>query len=89
LANTKQAKKRASQAEKRRAHNHARMSEMRTYKKRVLKAVQAGNQELAATEYKLASSIIDRVAGKGLIHRNTASRYKSRLSKKIKKLAAA
>lgn len=88
MANTIQAKKRARQAEKRRQHNHSRLSEMRTFKKRVLKAVQSGNKELAKQEFMLASSVIDKVANKGLIPKNTASRYKSRLNKQIKNLSA-
>lgn len=89
LANTAQAKKRARQNEKRRQHNASRRSEMRTYIKRVFKAVSEKNHELAATEYRLASSMVDRMAAKGLIHKNKAARHKSRLNSHIKKLVVA
>jgi small subunit ribosomal protein S20 len=89
LANTAQAKKRARQNEKRRQHNASRRSEMRTYIKRVFKAVADKNLELATTEYRLASSMVDRMAVKGLIHKNKAARHKSRLNLHIKKLATA
>lgn len=89
MANTPQAKKRARQGEKRRQHNASRRSSMRTYLKRVIKAISEGNRELAAAEYRLASSMVDRLANKGLIHKNKAARHKSRLNDQIKAMAAA
>lgn len=88
MANTPQAKKRARQAEKRRQHNASRRSSMRTYLKRVVKAIAGGNKELAVTEYRLATSIVDHLATKGLIHKNKAARHKSRLNAQIKAMAA-
>ena len=87
LANTAQAKKRARQAEKHRAHNTARRSLMRTEIKKVLKAVAAKDQAGAQKAYRDAASIIDRLAVKGLVHKNTASRYKSRLNNRVRALA--
>jgi len=87
LANTLQSKKRARQAEKRRQHNASRRSTMRTYLKRVIKAIGAGDKTLASTELSLATKILDRLADKGLIHKNKAARHKSRLSAQIKALA--
>ena len=86
MANTAQAKKRVRQNEKKRLHNASRRSEMRTYFKRVLKAISQGNQELAQSEYRLASSIVDRLATQGLIHKNKAARHKSRLNLRLKKM---
>ncbi len=88
MANSAQAKKRARQAEKNRQHNVSRRSNMRTHIKRVLKAIQDGNRELATTEYRLATSILDKMATAGLIHKNKAARHKSRLNSHIKALAA-
>jgi small subunit ribosomal protein S20 len=88
LANTAQAKKRARQAEKRRQHNASQRSEMRTFLKRVVKAIREGNRELAATEYRLATSMVDRFANSGLIHKNKAARHKSRLNAHIKEMTA-
>lgn len=87
MANSRQAKKRARQNEKRRLSNKWQKSRMYTYVKKVLASVQAGNKDQAETDYKAAVSFIDRMALRGLIHKNKADRHKSRLNKKIKALA--
>jgi len=87
LANTPQSKKRARQGEKRRQLNASQRSTMRTYLKRVNKALGESNLALAQTEYRLMSSTVDRMASKGLIAKNKASRHKSRLNAHIKALA--
>ena len=56
----------------------------RTYLKKVLAAVSAGNKEEATTAYKNAVSVIDKTSNKGLIHKNKAARYKSRLNSRIR-----
>lgn len=89
MANTPQARKRARQAEKRRAHNTARRSQMRTQIKKVLKAVETKDVAAAREAYREAASIIDRLADKGVVHRNTASRYKSRLNDRVRAVAVA
>jgi len=88
LANTAQAKKRARQNDKARAQNASQRSTMRTYLKRVIKAIAEGKSELALTEYRLMSSMVDKMVNKGLIHKNKAARHKSRLSGHIKALTA-
>jgi small subunit ribosomal protein S20 len=87
LANSAQAEKRARQAEKRRQHNAARRSMMRTFIKKVIKAIRAGNQEAATAAFREATPVIDRAANKGLIHKNKAARHKSRLNAHIKAMA--
>ena len=57
---------------------------MRTAMKKVLKAVQEGNKEQAGTELKAAVPVIDKMAGKGLIHKNAAARFKSRLNARVR-----
>lgn len=89
MANTAQAKKRARQAEVRRGNNTAKRSEMRTYLKQVTKALDEGNQSLAAKIYQKAVSTVDRLVGKGIIHKNKAARHKSRLNARIKALETA
>jgi len=84
LANTKQAKKRVRQAEKHRAHNASRRSMMRTYIKKTVAAIEAGDVEAAKKVYIKMTSVLDTVAGDGLIHKNKAARHKSRLSSRIK-----
>ena len=86
MANIKSAAKRAKQAERRRQHNVAVKSRMRTAIKKVVKAVDAGDAASAADLYKAAVPEIDRVAGKGLIQKNKAARHKSRLNKAIRAL---
>jgi len=87
LANIKSAKKRAKQAEKRRQHNASRRSMTRTYLKKIVAAIDAGDKEAAQSAFQVAVPIIDRMATKGLIHKNKAARHKSRLSAKIKAIA--
>lgn len=59
---------------------------MRTFLKRVLKAIQEKNVELALTEFNKASSVLDKLASKRVIHKNKAARHKSRLSAHIKNI---
>ena len=87
MANTAQAKKRARQAITRRGMNIGLRTEFRTAIKKVLKAVLAGDKAAAQTEYVGAQSTIDKIARKGIFHKNKASRHKSRLSAKIKAMA--
>ena len=86
MANSKQAKKRAIQSEKRRQHNGSRRSMMRTLLKRVIAAIAAGDKETATKEFAIATPVLDRFASKGLIHKNKAARNKSRLNAAIKAL---
>jgi len=86
LANSPQAKKRARQADKRRLLNASQRSAMRTSTKKVLKAISAGDKAGAEEAYKAAVPMLDRMAGRGLIHKNKAARHKSRLSKHIRAL---
>ena len=85
MANSPQAKKRARQAEKRRQHNASRRSEMRTYIKQVRKLLEDKDAASAKTTFVKATSMLDKLASKGMIHANKASRLKSRLAKAIKK----
>ncbi|HFC52822.1 MAG TPA: 30S ribosomal protein S20 [Gammaproteobacteria bacterium] len=84
MANSPQARKRARQAEKRRRHNASMRSRMRTYIKKVFSAVESGNRDDAEAAYRAAVPVIDKMAGKGLIHRNKAARHKSRLNAHIR-----
>ena len=88
MANTAQARKRARQSITRREHNFALRTQFRTAIKKVLKAVQAGDKEVAKTEFVSAQSTIDKMSSKGIIHKNKAARHKSKLSAKIKAMAA-
>ncbi len=88
MANSPQAKKRARQAEKRREHNASLRSLVRTVIKKVNAAVSSGDAEAAKAAYSSAVPVIDRMADKGIIHKNKAARHKSRLSAQVKALSA-
>ena len=88
MANSPQARKRARQAEKRRAHNASLRSVVRTVIKKVQTAVQSGDTEAAEGAYSEAVPVIDRMADKGIIHKNKAARHKSRLNAQVKALSA-
>lgn len=88
MANSPQARKRARQNEKARKHNASMRSMGRTYLKKVVNAIETGNLAAAQTAYVDAVKVIDRIADKGLIHKNKAARHKSRLNAKIKALAS-
>lgn len=88
MANTPQARKRARQAEVHRQRNTSQRSEMRTAIKKVVSAIESGEQEAAASAYKAAVPIIDGAVTHGLIHKNKAARHKSRLNSKVKALSA-
>ena len=86
LANSAQALKRARQAEIHRQRNASQRSNMRTAIKKVIAAIAAGDRDKAKQAYDAAVPVIDRVAGKGLIHANKAARHKSRLNQHIRSL---
>ena len=81
--------KRVRQDAKLNAANTALRSKFRTVIKNVQKAVLAGDKVKASDLFKTAEKVIDSVADKGLFHKNKAARHKSRLSAKVKSLAAA
>lgn len=88
MANSPQARKRARQAETRRSHNASFRSMVRTYIKKVDAAVDSKDYEAATAAYNDAVPVIDRMADKGIIHKNKAARHKSRLNAGIKALKA-
>jgi small subunit ribosomal protein S20 len=87
LANIASAKKRARTSEKSRIQNAAARSRLRTYIKKVLHAVAAGDVDKAQAAFREATPVIDSSVNKGLIHRNKAARSKSRLNARIKALS--
>ena len=87
MANTAQAKKRARQADVHRARNAGQRTELRSRIKKVRSAVAAKDKPAAQLAFREAASVIDRLAGKGLIHKNAAARYKSGLNQQLRSLA--
>lgn len=86
MANTKSAAKRAKQSERRRQHNVALRSRMRTAIKKVIKAIEGGDTAVAATAFRAGAAEVASMVNKGLTHRNKAARHKSRLNKAVKAL---
>jgi small subunit ribosomal protein S20 len=81
-------RKRARQDVKLNASNTSLRSKFRTVIKNVQKAVVVGDKAKATELFKSAQGVIDSIADKGLFHKNKAARHKSRLSAKVKALAA-
>ncbi len=87
MANSVQAKKRARQNEKRRQHNASLRSMVRTYIKKVDAAIASGDHANAQEAYNASVPVLDRMADKGILHKNKAARHKSRLNAQVKALA--
>ena len=86
MANSPQAKKRARQSEDNRQRNAGQRSAMRTSIKKLQTAIDDGNKEAATTAFNDAVPHLDRMARKGIIHKNAAARSKSRLNNAVRAL---
>jgi len=86
MPNTKSAKKRLKQDNRRRDTNRSTKRAIRTECKKVLAAVSAGDVAQAEVELRSATKMVDQAAAKQVIHRNASARVKSRLSARIKAL---
>ena len=86
MANTPQAKKRIRRNASRATINHARISRIRTFVKQVESALAAGKKKEAAEALKMAQPELARGVARGVIHKNTAARKLSRLSKRVASL---
>jgi small subunit ribosomal protein S20 len=87
MANSPQAKKRARQAENSRIRNAGQRSNLRTFIKKVIAAVRAGDKEQAQAAFKVAVPVIDSAVNKGIIHKNKAALNKSRLNNRLRAMA--
>ncbi len=87
MANHKSAIKRARQSEDRRLRNRSRKTRMKNVVRKLEEAIGSKSGEAAVESLKLAVSVIDKTAAKGVIHRNTASRKISRLTRKVNALS--
>lgn len=88
MANTSSAKKMVRKIERRTAVNKARRSRVRTYLRQVEEAIASGDQKAAQQALKSAQPELHRAVSKGIFHKNTVSRKLSRLSSRIKAIAA-
>ena len=85
MANHFSALKRARQTTKRTVQNRANTSRLRTALRKFRAALQAGDSAQAKSHFSDTVSMIDKAVKKGVIHKNTAARYKSRLSARLAK----
>jgi len=88
MANTKSAKKAARQTIRRTEANKARRSRMRSFARKVEEAIALGDKAAAQAALKEAEPVLARTAQKGLLHRKTAERKVSRLSKRVSAMGA-
>ncbi len=86
MANLKSAKTRIKRNQKREKINLDRLNAVRTEEKKTRKAVAAGDKEGAKAAFKSAEAALARAAGKGTVHKKTASRHISRLAQAVKSL---
>ncbi len=87
MANTKTAVKRDKQSKARRLRNRMAKSKLRTATRSYLETVNSQDASAAEEQLKHVISLIDKYSGKGVLHRNTAARKKSRLSAKLNALS--
>ena len=88
MANTKSAIKNVRKNQRRREINKTRKGTLRTQIKKLRAMVKSKDAEGAARELRKTISVIDRSIRKGILHRNTAGRYKSRLTRAVRGLAS-
>ena len=89
MANHYSALKRARQTDKKTAQNRANKSRLRTALRSLREAIAKGDKEAAQKAYQSTASVVDKGVQKGALHKNTASRYKSRLNARLKAVGAA
>ena len=87
MPNIKSAKKRVQLAEVRNARNKADKSALKTALKKFEAAAAEGNRTEAEGAYKVAVKSVDKAAAKGILHKNTAARRKSRYAAMLNKIA--
>jgi small subunit ribosomal protein S20 len=87
MAHSRSAWKRVRQNERARARNRGVQSRLRTEMKKLLSLVKASDGAKAEPQFRLTAKLLDKAAGRGIIHANKASRHKSRLSTAIAKIA--
>jgi small subunit ribosomal protein S20 len=84
MANHVSSLKRARQTETKTAINRANKSKLRGTLRAIREAIAAGNKDAITTQYRATVSILDKSVQKGVLHKNTASRYKGRLNARVK-----
>ena len=88
MANHFSALKRARQTETKTTRNRANKSRLRGALRSLRQAIAKGDKEATQNAYRATVSVVDKGVQKGVIHSNTASRYKARLNARVKAVAA-
>lgn len=88
MANTSSAKKATRKIARRAAINKNRRSRVRSYVRKVEEALASGDKSAAEAALSVAQPELMRAAGKGVLHKNTASRKVSRLTKRVQAISA-
>ena len=88
MANHVSSLKRARQTETKTADNRANKTKLRSTLRLLREAIVEGNKKTIAATYSETVSILDKSVQKGVLHKNTASRYKARLNARVKALVA-
>jgi small subunit ribosomal protein S20 len=88
MPNHKSAEKRVRQSEKRRVINRSHKTKVRTYIKKLRAALETGKTDEVQQILPDAISVIDKSVQKGVLHKNAAARYKSRLTVRANQVAA-
>ena len=88
MANHKSAEKRIRQTERRNEVNRRNRTRLRTQVKALRAAIAAGDQQQAQAALNETVSLIDKSIQKGVLHRNAAARYKSRLTVRVNQMSA-
>ena len=88
MPNKKSAERRVRIGERNRLYNRYWTTRCKTAVKKVMEAVEAGDQETAVQSFNVAQSVIDKAVVKGVMHRNTASRRKELMARHLKSLQA-
>jgi len=89
MANHVSSLKRARQTETKTAGNRANKTKLRSSLRGLREAIAAGDKKTIQANYSVTVSLLDKSVQKGVIHKNTASRYKSRLNARVKALVTA
>lgn len=87
MPNIKSAYKRMKQAEKKRQLNRVVKSQIKTAVRKFLLSLETGETQEAQREFSSATKVIDKAAAKGVLHQRTAARQKSRLARRLNKIA--
>ena len=88
MANHVSSLKRPRQTETKTAGNRSNKSKLRSSLRSLREAIEEGNKKTLASAYSETVSILDKSVQKGVLHKNTASRYKARLNARVKAVVA-